>query len=89
MHVTIRGKRYELIFEKTPEEIVGYCDPPTKLNKRIVVSPHQTEAEILRVLIHEMLHAAHWDMCEEAIDESSVGVADVLWKLGYRRKADE
>ena len=44
--------------------------------------------ERLEVLIHEMLHAAYWDLDESAIEGAAADVARVLWRLGYRSPAD-
>jgi hypothetical protein len=35
-------------------------------------------------VIHELLHAAHWDLDELAVEETAEDLARVLWKLGYR-----
>jgi len=47
--------------------------------------PSLTGERELEVLIHEMLHACHWDLDEEAITETSEDLARVLFRLGYRR----
>ena len=88
MHVTIRGKRYELRFEKMNPEYLGLCDPPNVMNKKITVESNQGEREFLDTLIQELMHAAYWDIKEDAIDEGATDVATVLWRLGYRRKVD-
>jgi hypothetical protein len=31
-----------------------------------------------------MLHACHWDMAEEAVQETARDMAETLWALGYR-----
>jgi len=88
MHVTVRGKRWELVFEKIKEskDHVGYCESPKQKNKKIVIHSSLSEQETLRVVCHELMHAAHWDLDEEAIDTASADIARVLWKLGYRRQ---
>lgn len=85
MHITIRGKRWELVFERIIGKTAGFCDPPLKLGKKITIHDNLSEEETLRVLCHEMMHAAYWDFCEEAIDEASTDIAKALWRLGYRR----
>jgi hypothetical protein len=85
MQVTIRGKRWELLFKKLPGGDVGQCQSPSSLNKKIIIDPSQSELDILGTTVHELMHAAYWDLDEEAIDSSSMDIARVLWRLGYRR----
>lgn len=42
----------------------------------------------LEILIHEILHAANWDLDEHAIQETAEDLANILWKLGYRRDVE-
>lgn len=88
MQVTIRGKRWNLLFQKIKkkEDCVGLCESPTKKGKRILVEKGLSEEETLRVVCHEIMHAAYWDLDEEAIDTASEDLARILWKLGYRRQ---
>ena len=69
MHVTIRGKRWELKFEEL-EDCRGACDSPKMPNKAIRVDSRLEGEERLEVLIHEATHSAHWDMDEEAVEDS-------------------
>jgi hypothetical protein len=85
MHVNVRGKRWNLVFERISGKTAGLCDPPTELKKKIIIHDNLSEQETLRVICHEVLHAAYWDMDESAIDEASADLAKILWKLGYRR----
>jgi hypothetical protein len=86
MHVTIRGKRWNLVFEKVAGKNIGFCEHPDKKNKRIVIHDKLCEKETLRVIAHEIMHAAYWDLDEEAIDTATTDLARILWKLGYRRQ---
>jgi hypothetical protein len=36
-------------------------------------------------LIHEILHAALWDLDEEAVTETANAISAALWRVGYRR----
>jgi len=86
MHVTVRGKRWEMVFEKVTGDAVGFCEHPDKKNKRIVIHHKLSGPETLRVITHEIMHAAYWDLDEEAIDTATTDLARILWKLGYRRQ---
>jgi hypothetical protein len=85
MQVTIRGKRWNLEFRKLPGGDLGKCDSPETPNKTIVVNPNQKGVDVLGTILHEAMHAAHWDLDEEAIDSASDDIAKILWRLGYRR----
>ena len=63
----------------------GDCDAPTTKSKEIRVSCNLKDEEKLEVLLHEMFHAAHWNMDEEFIEKFAVDVARAIWRLGYRQ----
>ncbi len=85
MTITILGKRWNLVYKPVAGDVDGgYCDPPTRPKKQIVVDSRLVGVEKLRVELHEMLHAADWYKDEEWVDETSADIAGVLWKLGYR-----
>ena len=58
----------------------GSCDPPTKPNKEIKILSSLKGQEKLEVMLHEILHAALWDLDEQAIDETAADAARALWK---------
>lgn len=47
------------------------------------------EREVLEVLIHELLHAAYWDLDEHAVAETADDIAGILWRLGWRCNGGE
>ena len=85
MRIYIRKKRWELVFEKLTG-CRGDCDSPESRGKRIRISRSLKGEEQLEVLIHEFLHAAYWDMDEEAVESAAADIARALWKLGYRKQ---
>lgn len=91
MLATIRGRAWVIKFPNRPiynaegEECDGLCDPPTDKNPAIRLHRSLKGIELLRVAIHESLHAANWDLSEEAVDETSTDIGNLLWALGYRR----
>lgn len=86
MKVRIRGKMWDLSFVRTPNDVDGLCDAPTTPGKRIRIS-HALKGEAqLDTTVHELLHAAHWDIDEPAIEQTAADIARVLWRLGYRRE---
>ena len=88
--ITIRGQRFQL---RRLKKIVvdgvacdGKCDPLDCTPRVIAVKNDLDGERELDVFIHEMLHAALWDLDESAIEETATDIAHVLFtKLGYRR----
>lgn len=85
MKVVVRGKKWDLRFTRVPNDADGFCDPPTATNKRIRISHSLKDEALLNTTIHELLHAAMWDHAEEAVNETATDIANVLWRLGYRK----
>jgi len=76
------------IYEKTAEGhvICGRCDPPDKPNKTITINSRLRGEELLDTIIHEVLHAASWDVLDEGfVEQTATDLARILWKLGYRK----
>lgn len=91
--VVIRGRRYKLRAVRASQMLckadnpMGECDPPDMRGKQIRVRKTLRGERLLEVLLHEMLHAAYWDMDETAIDITARDIARALWRAGYRREA--
>lgn len=85
MKIKILGKIWNLEFRKLNKRRErGKCDSPLSRNKEIVIDERLEGEEKLEVLIHEMLHAAFWNIDEEYIDKSAKDISHVLWRLGYK-----
>jgi hypothetical protein len=84
-HIVIRGKRYRLRYQRLPADAFGMCDPPDAEDKAIRIRKGIKGRQELDTLIHEMLHAAYWDMDEGAVNDAAHDIAAVLWRLGYRK----
>ena len=82
MRCRLRKKYWTIRREKLPRKLDGLCDAD---HRTITVQPHLTGERELDVLIHEMLHACHWDLAEESITETASDLARVLFRLGYRK----
>ena len=87
MNITIMRKRWNLRFVPL-KKVLGDCDSPREKRKQIRIDSRLRGSRLLRVLIHELLHAADWSESEESIDEKSICLSRILWRLGYR-KTDE
>lgn len=61
---------------------------PTHTKSRYSSTHRYLGEEELATVLHELGHAAFWDLKEEAIDEASIDIARALWRMGYRKVAD-
>ena len=82
MRIKLRGRWWRLVREKLPPQIDGLCDPN---NRTLTIRPKLSGERELDVAIHEMLHACHDDLAEEAVTETASDIARCLWRLGYRK----
>ena len=80
--VKVRGKKWALRFVPNLGDSAGQCDYTQGV---IRIALGQKPQDELDTLIHEILHAAYPDICESGIAEGAEGVAEALWRLGYRR----
>jgi hypothetical protein len=63
---------------------VGQCWPHTKKHN-IEIDPRQSPKDYLDTLIHESLHEIFPGKKESAILNAGTSLANLLWRLGYRR----
>lgn len=63
----------------------GECDNPANPNRQIRIRPEVTSKKELEYLIHEMLHACHWEWDEPHVYQMAKDMAEVLWRCGYRK----
>lgn len=83
IRVWMRNKCYRLIFGRVPDDCRAIVD---NMKKTIRVSKHVRGKAKLYVLIHESLHACHWDLTEEAVEQTGKSISELLWALGYREE---
>ena len=83
----LRGAPWRVIFpRKMSNEINGLCTlKKTGKGGTIRVLASLDDPKKMEVLIHEAVHACHWDLDEEAVHETARDIAALLWRLGYRR----
>lgn len=85
MRVTILGKRWLLKRVVTLGDADGSCDPPDQKNKAIKILNSLRGKDELETYIHESLHAAGWHLSEEYVEQYANDLANLLWRLGYRK----
>lgn len=92
VNVKIRGKRWRLRFvghKELPRGTDAECDSPSLKGKEIRVRQSLSGMKRLDRIIHECLHAGHWDLSEDAVDEMAHDLAHILGRLGYEAKGIE
>jgi len=87
MRVKIAGKVWNFRFSNL-KKCKGYCDSPNSKGKEIVVRKNLPAKEELDVTIHELLHAADWWKDEEWIERIGTDIANILWKIGWRKTVE-
>lgn len=85
--VTVNGKRWRLVFEPLTKGDLGRCQSPTTPGKKIIISPSVKHDDqlYLETVLHEILHAAVWNLDEEFVEEYARAAARTVIKLGFRR----
>jgi hypothetical protein len=79
----IRGQRWRIRFVPHLGDAEGLCH---KEERVIRIARGYPEERTMDSIIHEILHAALWDLDEEAVNETANAISAALWRLGYRRK---
>ena len=84
MRIKIGGRYYSLQFVRIRGDAWGYCDPPSRPNKRILIHRPLGSKHRLEILIHEMMHALQWHIDEGHVAQAARDMANVLDQVGYR-----
>lgn len=85
MKGVIRGTEYTIRTARLRAHR-GDCDSPRCKSPEIRIANKIQGMEELEVLIHELLHAAYWDLSEDAVANPAYDIAKVLWDWGYRKE---
>lgn len=83
--VHIGERRWRIDHTKCPADRDGDCNWDLR---RIRVHNTLKGVDLMRVLIHELLHARFWDLDESAIDECGEVLSAVLDAEGFRQADD-
>ena len=87
MFVVIREQRIRVEFvdgliDHEGNECYGLCDPPDKRDRTVRISKATPPAMLLEVILHELLHAAFWDLSEVAVDTAAEDISRALMAMG-------
>lgn len=88
MRIQVVGKRWNLKFVPRLTSVYGNCQSPNTRGKQIRVLAALRGQKRLEIIVHELLHAASWQLDEEFVSEAACDIAKVLWDLGYRCDKD-
>jgi hypothetical protein len=72
----LRGAKYTIKYARIKDR--GSCESPKEKAPTIKINNKLKGAERLEVLIHEVMHACLWDLDEEAVQETSLAIANVV-----------
>jgi hypothetical protein len=85
VRVLIRGKVWILSYsEDLPKEVDGDCDAPWVKGKQIRIRKELQNQPLLDAYVHEVTHAAFWDLGEGPVASLANVVALDLWEAGLR-----
>jgi hypothetical protein len=79
-----RGRRYTFAKFKARGHD-GECEDPSHPGCQMDIPLAGKTKRDLEVIIHEGLHACYWDLDEGPVEEASVDIAGLLWRLGWRK----
>lgn len=80
----MRLRRPKIIVRPLPGNIAGLA---CKAKNTIEIDPNLWPRKELEVLVHEALHLADWPMSEQKVKYRAKYISDVLWRVGFRKKA--
>lgn len=83
--IVIRSRPYTILTRRM-KKFDGLCDHPATPYPEIWIHSSLKGESMVDCLIHECLHAAMPDMCEETITQTASDLAKILWQLGYRNE---
>ncbi|NBQ15149.1 MAG: hypothetical protein EBU31_11225 [Proteobacteria bacterium] len=83
----IAGRTWRIRYEdaKTMGKDWGRCWLPAGRHPLIQLRRALRGYRAMDVLVHEVLHAAHPEHEEAAVEATATAIARALWKAGYRR----
>lgn len=77
----IRGKKFKVIW-RGHRSYIGRCEWPGEKNKTICITKTCPSLDVLMTTIHETLHAAFFDLENDAVDEYERDLRRLLTRMG-------
>lgn len=73
----IRGKKYKLEYAKIKND--GECTSPNEPNRKITINLGLNTKQRFDTILHELIHAALWDIKEDAVAELATDATRILF----------
>ena len=64
-----------------PTDLLGLCDRDDRI---LYINMRQCDKQVLITTLHEALHYIHPEYTEEKVEEDSVFLGKIAWKMGFR-----
>jgi len=80
MRARIAGKPWRIQFRSQRDD--GIC---TAAKRLITVRRSLKARRLLEVLVHEILHAEHWQIDEQYVQDTAADIARILTRAGFKQ----
>lgn len=64
----------------------GRIESPTTKGKRVFLQTHQKPDDLFDTIVHEVAHAAGWNLAEQWVTDFATDITRLMRKLGYEFK---
>lgn len=85
-----RKRRWRLVWLPKGHHLLdggyGKTESPTTKGKRIFLQMNQTPEDLFDTIVHEVAHAAGWNLAEEWVWFFASDITCIMRKLGYEFK---
>ena len=88
IRVRVGGRYWVMEFVDRLPRMYGVTDCPDTKGKRIRIRRRLREHVLLDTIIHELLHAAEWDLAEAWVEKLATHTSQVLTLAGWRRTGE-
>jgi len=85
--VTLRGKRYGVVFKRQPRAW-GSCDYVTTPAKKIVIDPDLSGYRGMDNVIHELTHGGLPELREDVVAEFAADLTRAMRRMGFIHVSD-
>lgn len=89
MVIEVMGRHWPVLWKnrlprtEDKKKALGWCDPPDKPGKKILIREGLSPVEELEVYIHEQIHGANFALREEFVDQFAGDLARNIVLLGW------
>lgn len=84
----VRGRRFVVVWRRPRRskqiDDCGWCEKPTKDGCRICIYPDPDPIDLLAIVLHELMHAGLYDICEGPITATENDIMRMLTRMGIK-----